>query len=231
MEKKITILTVFFVLVVVLSLAGFFNSYIQFLPDFGKFKFAIHLHFGAFLCWFALLIIQPILIKNKKYALHRKLGKLSYFIAPIILVTILILVRNQVQRELAASEENAAFTGLIGLLDAISFSVFFTIAMVNRKNQRWHVAFIIAATLIILNPGMSRLLNQIKPGSGLLFAIVFPFIVSLGIFTYEKIKLRREIVKNPYFLFFICWTFEILLFVTLPQTSFWQGMVFKLLNV
>lgn len=231
MEKKITILTVFFISVAIVSLAGFFNSYIQFLPEVRKFQLAIHLHFAAFVCWFALLIIQPILIRKRKYNLHRKIGKLSYLIAPIILVTILILVRNQVQRELLMSKENAAFTGLIGLLDAISFSIYFTIAMVNKNNHRWHVAFIIAATLIILNPGMSRLLNQLKPGSGLIFAVFFPFIVSLSIVMYEKIKLRREITKNPYFLFFICWAFEILLFVTLPQTSFWQDMVFKFLNV
>ncbi|MDQ7960904.1 hypothetical protein [Flavobacterium lindanitolerans] len=232
MERKSQILILFFVTVAAISLAGFFNSYIRFLPDdMDRFPLVIHVHFSAFACWFALLIVQPILIKQEKYSLHRKIGKLSYFIAPVLVVTILILVTGQTKKDIVISEERAAFTAFVGLLDAVSFSAYYLIAMTNKRNLRWHVAFIIAATLIILNPGMSRLLNHIKPGLGLPAAVFLPFIISIGIILIEKIKFRRPVLKSPYFLFFCCWTVEILLLVTIPKTEFWHLIVKKLLGI
>lgn len=225
MERKNKLLILLFVAVAAVSLAGFFNSYIRFLPDTDRFPIVIHIHFVAFLCWFALLIIQPILIKRKKYQLHRKIGKLSYFIPPVLVVTILILVHNQTKREINTSEDNAAIIAFIGLLDAVSFSAYYLIAMFNRRNLRWHVAFIIAATLIILNPGMSRLLNHLKPGLGLPTAVFFPFIVSISILLIEKFKYKKPILRSPYFLFFCCWAFEILLLIFIPETKFWHLLV------
>lgn len=225
MEKKFQVLITLFILIALISLAGFFNSYISKFPNLDEFPILIHIHFAAFLCWFILLIIQPVLIKQKKYRLHRKLGKLSYFLAPILVITILILVKIKVQRLLPVSESDATVNALIGLMDALSFSIYYIIAMVNKQNVRWHVAFILAASLIILNPGMARLFNEIKPGLGMLASIIVPFAVSIGIIIYEKIKMKRAIFKSPYFIFFMGWAFEILLLITLPDTDFWKNFV------
>ncbi|WP_447637058.1 hypothetical protein [Flavobacterium microcysteis] len=225
MEKQNKILLWFFIAVVILSLAGFFNTYIRFFPNLDKFPFIIHIHFLAFVSWFALIVIQPILIRQKNTQLHRKIGKISYFIAPILVITILMLVKNQAQRELPISENDAAIKTFMGLLDAVSFSVYYIIAMINRRNLRWHVAFLMAATLVVFNPGMSRLLNQMQFGLGLWAAVVLPFIVSIGIIVFEKIKLKKPILKSPYFLFFCCWTIEIALFITIPNTEFWRNFV------
>lgn len=222
MEKRNKILIILFALIIVISLSGFYKSYLSYFPDFSKFQTIIHLHFLAFLGWFALIILQPILIMQKKINLHHKLGKFSYFLAPILVITILLLTREKILREIIVSKEDASLTAFIGLMDAISFSVFYLIAMINKRNLRWHVAFIIGATLIVLNPGMARLLNQFQYGLGLVAAVFTPFLVSITILIFEKIKFKREIVKSPYLLFLLMWIFEIVLFITIPQTTFWQ---------
>lgn len=225
METKYRLLVWFFAAVMVITIAGFFKSYIKFLPDTDKYPIVIHIHFIAFVFWLALMVVQPILIRRKRYGLHRKMGKISYLIAPVLVITILILVRKQTIREIGISESNAAVTAFIGLLDAVSFSVYYLIAMANKRNIRWHVAFLIAATLVVLNPGLSRLLNQIKPGLGLLIAVILPFITSITIILIEKIKCRRPVLKSPYFLFFCCWTMEIVLFITVPSTELWRNLI------
>lgn len=230
METKYRQLVLFFVAVMVITIAGFFNSYIKFLPDADKYPTVIHIHFAAFVLWLALMVVQPILIRRKKYELHRKMGRISYLIAPVLVITILILVRKQTMREIGISESNAAVTAFIGLLDAISFSVYYLIAMANQRNVRWHVAFLIGATLVVLNPGMSRLLNQIKPGLGLLIAVILPFIASITIILFEKIKCRRPALKSPYFLFLCCWTVEIILFMTVPGTELWRNLIVSLVK-
>jgi len=225
MERKTTLLIGFFIAVAVISVAGFFNSYLRFLPDTERFPAVIHVHFAAFISWFLLIIVQPVLIRAKKYELHRRIGKLSYFIAPVLVVTILILVNDQTNRILHVSEKEATVSAFIGTLDAISFSVYYIVAMINKRNLRWHITFLIAATLVVLNPGMSRLLNFIKPGLGLPAAVLLPFIATITILFIEKLKYKRPVLKSPYFIFLCCWTVEIGLLMTIPSTELWKDFV------
>lgn len=225
MEKKTNILLYFFIFVVLISLVGFFNSYLKFFPDFGRFPFIIHIHFLAFVSWFLLLIIQPLLIRRKKTKLHRKVGKISYFIAPILVVTIMILVNEQVRREIQLPENNASVTAFIGLIDIFLFSLYYIIAMINSKNLRWHIAFLIASTLVVLNPGLSRLLNQFQYGLGMVTAVFLPFIVSIFVIIFEKVKYKKPILKSPYFLYLCIWTVTIALFATIPNTEFWTNFI------
>src|SRR5690554_1161174 len=134
MEKRINLLLYFFIFVVLISLLGFFNTYLKFFPDLNKFPIIIHIHFLAFVAWFSLLIIQPILIKRNKINLHRKIGKLSYFLAIVLVITILILAYNQISREIVLPQNSAAITAFIALIDIVSFSLFYIIAMTKSKN-------------------------------------------------------------------------------------------------
>lgn len=225
MERKYKTLIAFFVVVSVISMLGFFTSYLSAFPQYGKFPVVIHIHFTAFLSWLALTIIQPVLIKKKNFSLHRKLGKLSYFIAPVMVVTMTLLIISKVKRLLPASPDEATVEAFIGLLDVVSFSTYYIVAMLNRHNVQWHVAFVVSATLIVLNPGMSRLLNHIKPGLGMPGAVIVPFVISLCIILYEKMSLKKPVLKSPYALFFLCWALEIVLLITVPHTEFWKRIV------
>lgn len=225
MERKTNVLLYFFIFVLLISLLGFFNTYLKFFPHVGKFPYVIHFHFSAFIAWFFLLITQPILIKRKRIDLHRKFGKLSYVLAPILILTIVILAINQIQRELSLAENNAAVTAFIALIDILSFSTYYIIAMLNSKNLRWHVAFLVAATLVVLNPGLSRLLNQIEYGLGMLVAVLLPFVLSIFVICIERIKYKRPILRSPYFLYLCLWTITILMFATIPKTEFWINFV------
>lgn len=225
MEKKTSLLLYFFIIVLVITLLGFFNTYLKFLPDFSKFPFLIHLHFFAFLAWFFMLIVQPILIKRGHLRLHRTIGKSSYFLAPILLFTILSLSYTQIHREVTTQNSNAPITAFVALIDSVSFTTYYLIAMINSKNIRWHVAFLIATTLVILNPGLSRFLNHFQHGLGLIAAILLPFFVSIVVILFEKIKYKKPVLKSPYFLYFCSWTMTIFLFITIPTTEFWTAFV------
>ncbi len=228
LNRRTNISLLFFIAVAVISMAGFFNSYLKFFPDFERFPFIIHIHFFAFSIWFALLIIQPILIRKKKFALHRKLGKVSYFIAPLLVATIAILVKKQIQRELLNSETGAAVTAFVGIIDIVSFSTYYVIAMINSSNTRWHIAFIVAATIVVLNPGLSRLLNQIQYGLGIPAAILLPYFIAIPLVIIEKVKFKKPILKSPYYLYLCCWTVTIALFITIPNTQAWVRFVISM---
>lgn len=56
-------------------------------PNFGK-NIDVYSHIHAFIAsvWVATLIVQPFLIANKKIALHRIIGKLSYLVFPLLIL-------------------------------------------------------------------------------------------------------------------------------------------------
>lgn len=230
MEKKHKILTVIFVAIAVVSVAGFYKTYFALFPTFQGLHALTHIHLAAFSSWFVLLVWQPILIRQKKYELHRKVGGLSYVLAPFMFITILAMVAVSFPGRFANNQEEAYIPATGGILDAVFFMAYYLIAMFNKRDVRWHVAFILAASLIVLNPGLGRLVgNLTNPGTGILAMVFTPYLVSLSILTYEKIKLKRGILKSPYLLFLLLWTLEVALFVILPTTAFWQTLLDKML--
>jgi len=225
MERKVSILIIAFMLIMCISLAGFYSSYLKYFPDFSKFPLLIHIHFLAFVVWFGVLIAQPILIKKRNYNLHRIIGKAGYILIPILVITIVFMVLHQVKIIYLKKPELASLTAFVGFIDVISILVYYSIAMINRKNIRWHVAFIIACSLVILNPGLSRLINPLKPGLGIMVAVILPIMVSVSILIYEKLKYKYSIIKSPYLLFLCCWIIEVLLLFTIPKTEVWKVFV------
>jgi len=224
MERKVLLINIFSVLVIALSLAGFYSSYISHFPNFSHFKWVTHLHFAAFCCWFVLILVQPVLIRKRKFELHKKLGRLSHFLIPVLVLTIIVLRAGKLNIEVKASLPDASMNAFVTLMDLLSLSGYYLIAVWNAKNLRWHVAFILATSLVILNPGLARLLNIISPGSGMLVILV-PFIFTITVFVVEKIKYKRSILKSPYFTFFLLWLLEILLLFIIPTTQFWQDLI------
>lgn len=230
MEKKYKLLTIIFVAIAVISVSGFYNTYFALFPTFQGLHALTHIHLAAFLSWFVLLVWQPVLIRQKKYELHRKVGRLSYFLAPLMFITILGMVVVSFPGRFANYQKEAYIPATGGILDAVFFMTYYLIAMFNKRNMRWHVAFILAASLIILNPGLGRLAgNLTNQGTGILAMVFTPYFVSLSILTYEKIKFKRGILKSPYLLFLLLWTLEVVLFVILPTTAFWQTLLNKML--
>ncbi len=74
-----------FLLLIVLVFAGFYTSY--FAVFFKPTASIIHIHFTLMVLWIAMLITQPFLIKFRKRALHKKLGKISYVLVPLVLLS------------------------------------------------------------------------------------------------------------------------------------------------
>jgi uncharacterized membrane protein len=80
-----------FLLLIVLVFAGFYPSY--FSTFFEPKSSILHIHFTLMTLWVAMLITQPFLIKYKKLAIHRMLGKISYVLVPLVLASAFFMIR------------------------------------------------------------------------------------------------------------------------------------------
>ena len=156
-----------FLLLIPLVFIGFYPTY--FAPSSGKAPSVIHIHFTLMALWVIILMVQPFLFRYKKLALHRKLGKLTYVLVPLLLISAFFMIRfsyyrfignfyqqnasadpHQVLKE-AASYEAIAFLyfGWLALL--------YSMAIINRRRSSVHARYMVATALTMLGPTVDRI--------------------------------------------------------------------------
>jgi hypothetical protein len=135
------------------SILGFFKTYFGLFPKFGGTHWAVHLHVISVLGWLALLTKQAWLAKQSHFSRHRAVGRLSYLLVPFIVVGFM-LVTYQGQLKHKSPE-------LLGatLFDGGLFVLFYTLAMLNRKNTSHHASYMILSAVPFINPGLGRFIS------------------------------------------------------------------------
>ena len=143
----------------VLTLAGFYPTYISRFPAFENVTNVQHFHGAMMMIWFSMLVVQPFLIAYKKYDLHRALGTLSYVVAPVVLYSIFLASQYEYYRDRTHLTEQESLAGLsLDISSLIAFGVCYVLAIINRKNTPLHMRYMIGTALIIMGPGIMRII-------------------------------------------------------------------------
>lgn len=145
----------------VVTFLGFLPSYFSKL---GETDAAHHLHGLTATSWMLLLIIQPYFYANRKMVWHRRIGKLSMFIVPPLVLTGLYMVHTMLNSENYPPllPYQLAF---IDFFTIAQFVFFYCMAIITRKNVQTHARYMVATLLGPLVPALARLIQQI-PGAG-----------------------------------------------------------------
>lgn len=121
-----------------------------------------------------LVIVQPFLIHHKKIRLHQTLGKLSYLLIPLLVLTTWMVMKQSYANQLAAFENDlaqgvapysyeegriviASYTA-IAFVYLVWLTVFYGLAVFFRKQTSINARFMIAAALTFLGPTLDRIL-------------------------------------------------------------------------
>lgn len=227
MEKGYRNLVYFFGVIALITFVGFYKKYFSLAPDFPGLKGIHHFHAIMLGLWLMLLIIQPILIANKKIALHKSIGKLSYLIVPIAFVSMLLAYHNQYLRFLNEGQTEKFVLSFVfaPATDAIPFVILYILAILNKSETPKHMRYMISTGIIIGGPGLGRIfmtwLNMdIFMALQLLFLITLITFISLII--YDRVK-KKSFRINPYTIAFIIWLIPNILIMFFPDTAIWQG--------
>ena len=122
-----------------------------------------HFHAVVATAWCVLLIVQPFLIRAGRRDLHRRIGALSYLIAPLVLVasTLLANLRFRAMDEAKFAAEAANL--FLPLQAVVLFGLAYVLAMVWRKTPALHARFMIATGLVLIDPVVGRLVPFYGP--------------------------------------------------------------------
>jgi hypothetical protein len=141
-----------FTLAMAVTITGFFKSFISKITE----TDIMH-HFHGIISggWILLMIIQPFLYSRDKMGVHRKLGKISFILAPLLVISGLMMMHLMLSRNGGLNP----FTYMISFLDTIfltQFIFFYTGAIKHRRNMQLHARYMAGTVLALLPPGLGR---------------------------------------------------------------------------
>jgi hypothetical protein len=119
-------------------------------------NYRMHMHGAALLLWCILLIVQPWLIRQKKFAQHRMLGKFSYFLIPVFLFTTIDLLHYRI-----AGQSGTMITYFVALVvnALIAFTIFYLLAIWHRKRPTTHARYMICTVFPLVTPVSDRIIH------------------------------------------------------------------------
>lgn len=147
----------YFIGLVILTFLGFWPTYFSKFID-GTANFNIYFHFHAIMAslWIALLITQPILIRKKKLAIHKKIGKLSFIILPLFFLSVILLKHHRIGGYLT---ENLGASLWLQTKDLVIIGIMYAIAIANKRNMQVHARAMIATGIVFIEPTLGRFLG------------------------------------------------------------------------
>ncbi|HEY9049619.1 MAG TPA: hypothetical protein VIN08_27165 [Ohtaekwangia sp.] len=236
METSNRNISFFFIAVAIVIFIGFFKTYFGLFPFFSGVDAFHHFHAIVLITWLVLLIVQPILIQQKKFRLHRWLGKFSYFLVPFIVASMLMAYRVQYFRLDKLGISKVENLGLLftPFTDIFPFVTFYILAIVNVRNTPAHVRYIVATALIVVGAGIVRTLTLLVKFDDILTYFLTSIIITALLFMLfillDLIK-GKAVLKNPMTLAFLVFLIPNALFFVIPQTAWWQTIAAGIVKI
>lgn len=162
MERQYKNLGYFLFILVALVAAGFYKPYFALIPHFDPgITPLVQFHAILLMSFVALLVAQPLLIRYKLRGVHKTVGKLTYFLMPLLVASCVGVVLKEYDEALArtlsvASALRSIFSDAAQLL---LLAVFYLLAVKNRRNIPAHMRYMIAVALIVAPAGIARILG------------------------------------------------------------------------
>jgi hypothetical protein len=205
MEKAYKNLGYFLILLVPFTFLGFYKTYFNQFPLFEETTTYIHIHAVIASFWVMILIAQPILIRRKKYKLHKQIGKISYLVFPLLILSFI----PGIIRIYNSDSPTILF---FPLSDVIMLIIFYLLAIYHRGNTPKHMRYMIGVAIVFLDPTLGRIgifLLELsdKVNQNVLCIIIYLILTGL-------ILLDRKDGKNykPYVLIFSIWIIHQIIF-------------------
>lgn len=123
-----------------------------------------HAHGIAMVLWCILLIAQAWLIRTGQRKLHRAVGKLSFALVPIIVLTTVNFIHFRLSDIPVPQLPSAAFYVLALILNAlVAFVILYALAIHHRDNAPLHARYMASTIFPLFTPVTDRLIGAHWP--------------------------------------------------------------------
>jgi hypothetical protein len=153
----------FFVVFLGLTVWAFWPSY--FVRLFEQPTVLHHAHGVVLAAWLVMLVTQAHLIRTQRRSLHRQIGKLSYVLAPAVVVVTTMFVHQRMAGLAGfAALPAAALHSLALMLGSLAaFAVFDGFAIAKRRDSQSHARWMVCTVFPMFTPVTDRLIAVHAP--------------------------------------------------------------------
>lgn len=210
-----------FVGLLILVVAGFWKTY--FSVFFQGMDRAHHFHGIAMLVWVLLLINQAWLVRRRNFNLHRKTGKISYPLAPLIVLSGIIVTYFNIGRVEDPLQPFMQSIFFLGLFSSVLFGLLYGLAIYFRKDPNLHARYMITTALVFVVPGLSRIFPHYLEPLGVPLPDFYLITMVPGIIGLLLIGAdwRLGRIRAPFVVFTVIWAVNLALWKLLPHVGFW----------
>lgn len=203
-------------------IVGFWKTYFSVIFD-GPDR-AHHFHGLAMLAWVLLLINQGWLARTRNFELHRLTGKLSYGLAPLVVISGILVTYFNIGRVEDPLRPFMLSIFHLGLYSVLSFVILYGLAMYHRRDPQYHARYMITTALVFLVPGLSRTFGNLLGPMGLPSLSFYqnlwvPLIIGLLLIVVDW---RGGRIRSPFVVFSAIWAINITLWHLLPHVQLWR---------
>jgi hypothetical protein len=149
------------ILFFVSAVFGFWKSYYS-VPD-KSLSFYQHFHGISMTVWCLMLILQAFLIRFKKYDIHRLVGKSSFVVFPILILSTFLLIHFSLG---SSGNINSRILYAMSLMvnATLVLIAIFGLGMYFRKDRLTHARYMICTIFPMFTPITDRIIyNYIRP--------------------------------------------------------------------
>ena len=147
----------FFAAFLAAAFVGFWPTYFTRLETIASWR--VHAHGALMLGWCLLLIAQAWLIRNRLGSLHRGLGKLSFLLAPLIVISSVVVEHGSLVRNADKYGPESLFFAYLTMALVLTFALAFMLAIVYRRTTALHMRYMICTPLAMFDPVFARMLD------------------------------------------------------------------------
>ncbi|MCX6207407.1 MAG: hypothetical protein NTZ19_14285 [Bacteroidetes bacterium] len=218
--------TLYFFLALVVTWIGFSHSYFRNLAENDIFH---HLHGAIAGGWIIVLMIQPLLYKQGKLALHRKIGKLAvYILFPLLILGGLKMIHSMLNNP---SAYPPGATIMLAFLDfySILMLLYFVYQAINKASQlQLHARYLSLTVLAMLPPAIGRMLfyipwiNSFEKSLNVSYSII---IIITGVLLLDDKK--RGAIYPPYKIAMVLFLIQLISLNFVGQWQWWASLMTK----
>ena len=163
-------------------LLGFWPSYFsKFLNGTENHSFYFHFHVVMMSLWLFALISQPILIRRKKLAVHKFMGRLTYILMPMLFISVILLTHYRIHDHIRIVNNQKLYGPhlLVPFKDLIILGTAYIIAIVYRHEINIHARAMVATGIVFIEPALVRFLVHSMNDAHLAYYLTIGFVYSI----------------------------------------------------
>ena len=194
---------IYFALLVPVTIFGFWRTFFAILgnlPD--KVTPLTHVHALLMMLWLLMLVVQAWFIRTKRFRPHQWVGRSSYVIAPLVILSGLAALHQEFNRTppQGVSIEEIFRLDVLAFGMLLAFGITWGLAIVYRRQTPLHVRFMISTAFAVATAIVFRIFYFWVPGCDTDHAAVAGnwAVLSLLLLVLIAMDWRRGVKRSPF---------------------------------